>query len=312
MNKCTFKNIIFLLQFITTLSNHVLGINREPVVTNEKLESQIVVGSAPLIKGPVKRYTTISEGDNLNIECNVDGDPEPPKTWYKDVTRLQFKSLICTTNPRIVLDKQGSLLIQDAREEDNGNYVCGVKNVNGIDTSSVFVTVLAKVTINVTNPITHAESVSNNLMDLENISDTEYTNKRLVTIVLIISVIFIIMCFVLAMMYNKRSTNKSKYTVEISPIKSISEIQHEFRKNEKRLLGVDLEEGDEFLRSGNEKEEDTGLVECNFYDNGLKNENSVPLVSKDLFDCNCVKSSLSAVSDNNTSSNPCFSEHFSQ
>ena len=76
------KIVIFLIQTLT-LINSVWGTNQEDVFNHEIIEYKIKLGSAPTVDGPVKSYITVKGGDNVTIECNVDGDPTPIKTWYK-------------------------------------------------------------------------------------------------------------------------------------------------------------------------------------------------------------------------------------
>ena len=76
------KRLIFIIKLIT-LSPIVWGINQEDFVNNQNMEHPIRFEGAPVIHGPVKQYITFTKSENVTINCKVDGDPTPSKTWYK-------------------------------------------------------------------------------------------------------------------------------------------------------------------------------------------------------------------------------------
>lgn len=299
------KHIIFLIQTLT-LTKSVWGINQEGVFNHEIIEYKISFGSAPTVNGPVKIYITVNEGDNVTIECNVGGDPTPTKTWYKNTTRLRFTDQICVTNPRIMLDTQGTLVINRATEDDNGNYVCGLRNVNGIATSSAFVTVVdsgVKRDLEAMNADVKKDLEARNLMHLKDTPNNEQTNNVWLTVTLIVFIAFValvVMVFIIVKMYKKRSENTSKYMVQISPNESINEIQHEFRhhKNEsmRSWVDIDVEDGNGFVNNciinqengGTMKKDTSGVLLSSTFSS--PNKSSIfASTSTNLFDCKCVE-----------------------
>lgn len=67
----------------------------------------------------------VEKGRNALIPCKVSGNPEPAVTWLKDTMPLD------TTKPRISIYQGASLQIQNAQEEDQGQYECVAANSVG-------------------------------------------------------------------------------------------------------------------------------------------------------------------------------------
>ncbi|CAG7733862.1 unnamed protein product [Allacma fusca] len=125
----------------------------EGLKTNEKYEFRI---SAVTSKGegkfsvtrqvPTKNYgaAIISIGSevyaiwktDVELPCKVVGDPVPTQEWTKLSKPVE-------DNDRISRNADGSLLIRDARKEDEGEYICEVANIRGSESvnHSVFVQV---------------------------------------------------------------------------------------------------------------------------------------------------------------------------
>ena len=81
----SFRDLICAL-FLTQIlikSNVAGAINPELFIDNEQKESSIGQGMPPTIDGPVKIYTTVRRGDNVTLQCHVDGEPKPTQSWYK-------------------------------------------------------------------------------------------------------------------------------------------------------------------------------------------------------------------------------------
>ena len=76
--------------------------------------------------------TTKTEGDNVTLSCNADGNPLPMVSWTKDGF-----SLVASGNSRISFSgKNRTLTILNASKRDSGEYRCVAKNSLGNDTSS--------------------------------------------------------------------------------------------------------------------------------------------------------------------------------
>jgi len=101
----------------------------------------------PKIQGDETTYNTIFIGKTLFIFCAFDACDSPATvTWFKDTTRLEFdEQKVSTSDARLKLMKNGSLIIENVQEKDTGvKYVCSVQNEHGRDTASAFVDVKSK------------------------------------------------------------------------------------------------------------------------------------------------------------------------
>ena len=65
-------------------------------------------------------------GKSIEIRClPPDGEPRPTVRWLKDATPLD------KSNQRMLVSHEGSLLINEVRSSDAGNYTCIAENVAG-------------------------------------------------------------------------------------------------------------------------------------------------------------------------------------
>lgn len=69
----------------------------------------------------------VSDGQKLELECSVSGDPEPKVTWLKN------GALVSSSEILEVKYKNGvaKLIINEVFPEDAGTYVCQAKNTAG-------------------------------------------------------------------------------------------------------------------------------------------------------------------------------------
>lgn len=69
----------------------------------------------------------VSDGQKLELECVVSGDPEPQVTWLKN------GALVSSSEVLEVKYKNGvaKLIINEVFPEDAGKYVCQAKNTAG-------------------------------------------------------------------------------------------------------------------------------------------------------------------------------------
>lgn len=69
----------------------------------------------------------VCDGDKLELECVVSGDPEPKVTWLKN------NEVVTSSEILEVKYKNGvaKLIINEVFPEDAGTYVCQAKNTAG-------------------------------------------------------------------------------------------------------------------------------------------------------------------------------------
>ena len=79
-------------------------------------------------------------GDSVSFKCELKGNPPPVVTWF-------FKSKEIADEGRYIIEANNHytlLDIADIEPSDSGEYVCRIKNENGEDTCSGFLTVIGR------------------------------------------------------------------------------------------------------------------------------------------------------------------------
>ncbi|KAL9989079.1 hypothetical protein ACROYT_G003587 [Oculina patagonica] len=95
----------------------------------EVLAIDVIVYEQPsaTIHPPTKTYQA---GNNVSVECKVNGFPIPSLMWYKNGLQLQLSGRIST-------HKNGVLFIRNAQLLDAGEYECAVWNIAGQSQATV-------------------------------------------------------------------------------------------------------------------------------------------------------------------------------
>ncbi|VDK43322.1 unnamed protein product [Anisakis simplex] len=82
-----------------------------------------VIEAHPVLK-------SVEQGRTAHVSCRVRGDPRPKVLWLRDLMPIDVRS-----NNRYsvsTLGNPGALMIQQAREEDQGKYECVARNTAGV------------------------------------------------------------------------------------------------------------------------------------------------------------------------------------
>lgn len=87
-----------------------------------------VLAPPTIVKSP--HDTEVLEGEGFDLPCELAGDPKPVVTWRKENGRLP------EGRSRKLLDN--TLRIEDARQDDEGKYICEGHNEGGNVTISVY------------------------------------------------------------------------------------------------------------------------------------------------------------------------------
>lgn len=116
--ECTAENVAGTVSATTTLTVH-----QSPTITLNPNESEL----------------SVTEGDELRLECLVEGLPAPTIEW-EDSQQVKLESEInqISDNGR----QQVTIQKYNVRRSDEGIYVCSASNVAGSDQK--FITVLVK------------------------------------------------------------------------------------------------------------------------------------------------------------------------
>lgn len=81
-------------------------------------------------------YVKVIEGETAELECNIlVGKPKPKISW------LRNGGLVRETD-RLLLQDGNKIIITNAMEEDDGDYVCVASNIGGNETYNVNLDVL--------------------------------------------------------------------------------------------------------------------------------------------------------------------------
>lgn len=80
-----------------------------------------VLAPPTVIRGP--HDTEVIEGEGLDLPCELAGDPVPSVSWHREIGNLP------DGRSRVLLDN--TLRIEDARPEDQGQYICKGQNEGG-------------------------------------------------------------------------------------------------------------------------------------------------------------------------------------
>ncbi|CAH3043317.1 unnamed protein product [Pocillopora meandrina] len=75
----------------------------------------------------------VNETGTASFQCEVEGNPQPKVTWLRDNSSL-------LANKRVV-STAGGLVINDVTLTDDGTYTCEARNILGVMTSLVRLTV---------------------------------------------------------------------------------------------------------------------------------------------------------------------------
>jgi len=285
MTKIVFTITTLMIVFL----NQVYGIRKESLNKLEYTESIHSRDNTLVIIGSAKSYIKIYEGEDLTINCDVDGNAKASKTWYKDITRLDFEDNVCITDPRLTLDTWNNLVINDATTDDNGNYVCGIRDVKGISTKSAFLTVLTE---NFKELLNGPETIKP--IPLKNKPEYTYISTTWLIAILISFVAIMLILFVIVKIHQRKRKHVSMYSLQISPIERVNEIQQNEFKNKnghvENWIAVDVDDDrDTFLSSIENNSGHNKIIKPGINDKLLLGErHDLQFTSTNLFDCKCV------------------------
>ncbi|XP_032171563.1 peroxidasin-like protein isoform X2 [Mustela erminea] len=80
--------------------------------------------------------TSVEVGNNINISCHAQGEPQPIITWNKAGVQI-------TESGKFHVSGEGMLTIYDAGQADQGRYECVARNSFGFVVTNMFLTVVA-------------------------------------------------------------------------------------------------------------------------------------------------------------------------
>ncbi|XP_027866862.1 matrix-remodeling-associated protein 5 isoform X1 [Xiphophorus couchianus] len=94
--------------------------------------------SSPQIQDKDHKTVRVLYGETVTLQCNAKGDPVPVVTWMSPKNRP-----ISNAIDRYKVLKDGTLLVQNVQQFDEGNYTCMARNSVGQDNKVTRVEVLA-------------------------------------------------------------------------------------------------------------------------------------------------------------------------
>lgn len=105
--------------------------------------ASIHVQQSPLISiVPDVQELTITEGDELKLECAADGTPVPTVQWYTPQQSGEIDST--TLSRRLEFTPHAVMHKYNADRNDEGTYICSAKNEAGEDRKYITVIVQPK------------------------------------------------------------------------------------------------------------------------------------------------------------------------
>lgn len=107
--------------------------------TDKMVVNLVVLSQHPRVLQPRYRDATVYLGDNIDLECKVQGHPTPRVTWVLP-DRIHMAAApppTLTSQQRVALLSNGTLRITLASYTDRGIYKCIGSSVAGADTVSV-------------------------------------------------------------------------------------------------------------------------------------------------------------------------------
>lgn len=110
---------------------------RELLVDSSSANLSLFPSVLPTIMESGGSNTSLEVGQSVYFVCTADGAPIPSITWFKDGCRVQAtmnrrfnvsETLVSGFQPHLPQARRSVLALSDLREEDAGNYSCGVSN----------------------------------------------------------------------------------------------------------------------------------------------------------------------------------------
>ena len=80
----------------------------------------------------------VSVSERVELPCNTSGTPPPTVTWTRDRRRINYR------DDRFTQRDDGTLVIQNIEDRDQGVYVCTAENAVGKDSQSRLLRVQGK------------------------------------------------------------------------------------------------------------------------------------------------------------------------
>ena len=107
------------------------------VTTHQPFFSPLFPSVLPTIMESGGVNISLQVGQSVSFVCTADGAPIPSITWFKDGCRVQAtlnrrfdisENLVSGFQPHLPRARRSVLTLSELREEDAGNYSCGVSN----------------------------------------------------------------------------------------------------------------------------------------------------------------------------------------
>jgi PTK7 protein tyrosine kinase 7 len=106
---------------------------------NHNITISIDVGIVPQFKIKPKEYVEVVELQSILLDCEAIGDPAPTVRWD-----FETKMIDSHSDDRFHVFENGSLLLREVLEADNGRYGCTIGNSAGFKRSECLVQVKRK------------------------------------------------------------------------------------------------------------------------------------------------------------------------
>ncbi|KAK1792924.1 hypothetical protein P4O66_001649 [Electrophorus voltai] len=122
--KCSFFSHIFSRHHSSPYSSLMVLTGHPPSPPPDTLDARLLLEMPRITSEP--QDVDVTSGNTVYFTCRAEGNPKPQIIWLRNNNALNMHD-----DARLNLLEDGTLMIQDTRETDQGVYQCMAKNVAG-------------------------------------------------------------------------------------------------------------------------------------------------------------------------------------
>jgi len=147
---CTANVVVVPPDAEVTVTEKTVSVKKEKVTVVGEEETRVVENS-PTFTQPLMPQTEASEGDTVQMTCQVECEPSPKVSWYHN-----NKEIVSTSRVHILFDvttRVTTLTIQGVTKPDEGDYICRATNPLGEGTTRTVLHIKGKEPIPTPAPV---------------------------------------------------------------------------------------------------------------------------------------------------------------
>uniref|UniRef100_UPI003BB94F83 leucine-rich repeat and immunoglobulin-like domain-containing nogo receptor-interacting protein 4 n=1 Tax=Pogona vitticeps TaxID=103695 RepID=UPI003BB94F83 len=164
------------------------------------------------IEDKTLQTVNVEEGDEANLTCKSGGDPPPTVSWVSP----QNVTLNTSHKGRLAVLSDGTLKIQYALPEDNGQYLCIATNTAGNDTKVAYLHVSVPL-LNSSFLLNEVNLLNNTRMSFHPFLVDTGTLVGILAIGIVPFLCSVMVCFLFIFLWSKGKGNTKTYVTESVP-----------------------------------------------------------------------------------------------